>query len=252
MSFYGKLHGFLLESGLGEAEAFIYIELLKKPVATIWELVQRTGLRKSAVYRAFATLERLKMVEKNEKGIRALSLKTLVAELNKKERETGRLADNIRRIAPFLKMPIESIEDIETLYTKESIYAVYMFMSEINYNVNLDFGDFEGFVPVLGGLHMPQKFLCNRLKHATNHAILTSYGPYTDYFMKREEEIKNKIDVLNEDFKRQFVIFSDSSDYVMFNDMNDPENPVSVFVKSRLIADTQRTQFDIFSRKLGN
>jgi len=253
MSVKSKLKGLLLESGLSEIETAVYLELFKGPAVSSWELVGRTGMSKTSVYRALDRLRALKMLTEDNDGIRAASLKALVADLRAKERKTGKLADSIKSIAPFLSAPKDSIEEIEHLYTQEQIADAYLSMAQGKYDTNLDFGDFENFVQIFGGIDIPHKFRDYRVKHAGHQAICTTFGPNTAVFCTRDSEkkFKNKVNCMNIDYKNQFIIFSDTGDYVLFNEFSDNDNPSSVLIKSRAVADAQRMQFDIFSHRSG-
>ena len=254
MTIYPKLKSLLLDTGLSETESAVYIELLKSPAQTIWELKGRVGSSKSAVYRAFERLRSLNLVEKSQDGICALSLKHLVADLSNESRKLNKTVNKIKEIAPFLRTPGESIDHIDFYYTPDQIAEAYLFMAEQDYNVNLDFGDFENFINSIGGMEHAYNFQNTRMKHATNRALCTTYGPNTEYFCTREakEKFQNYVDVLDANFHGNFIIFSDNSDYVLFNNFEDQENPNSVLVKSRLVADMQRRQFDAFSQQAGN
>ncbi|MBI2638703.1 hypothetical protein HYW83_03880 [Candidatus Peregrinibacteria bacterium] len=255
MAFYQKLRDLLFDAGLSEAEVLIYLELLKKPAETIWDLVQRTGFAKSVVYRAFSRLKELKIVEKNAVGIRALSLKALVADLVKSERRLRNTAYRIKQIAPFLRAPQESIEEFETFYTPDQIAETYVDISQLNYGVSLDFGDFENFVTKsVGEIKPTLQFRHNRLKKAINQAICTSYGPYTAHFCTKEakERFKNHVDILKVNFDGRFINFFDTNDYVLFHDFRDKECTTAVLIKSKAVADIQRAQFAAFSRQFGN
>lgn len=251
MAIYKQLGDLLLESGLGETATVVYIELLKLPAVSVWDLVIRTKLSKSSVYRAYDKLKNLKMITIDDKGlIKPASLKILVSDLKSHERKLGKLADKIKRIAPFLRAPKDSIEVFEQLYTPEQVADAYIMMSEIDYDVSLDFGDFENFVPILGDINLVMKFRKNRIKHATAYAICTTFGPNTALFCTREAKTKwkNAVDTVDIDYKKKFVVFSDKSDYVMFNDYSDKENLSSVLIKSKPIADFQRMNLDYLSQ----
>lgn len=253
MSLYTQLHLLLLNSGLTEIECNVYIEILKKPAHTVWELIGRTGISKSAAYRAMDRLKFLKLIKSENGLISALSLKALVADLENKDRKFRKTIFQLKNIAPFLRRAKEPIEEFSTLYTVDQIKDAYIFMSEIDYGVNLDFGDFENFIPLIGGIGISDGFRKNRLKHASHHAICTTFGSYTEHYSTKQAtiEFKNKIDLLDLDFKNRWIIFSDSSDYVLFNNCEYRENPYSVLVKSRAIADAQRAQFYSLSRRFG-
>lgn len=255
MGIYKKLHELLISAGLSEVETLTYIELLKKPAQNVWDLVKRTGLPKTVIYRAFERLENLHMVQRTEIGIRTLSLKTLVSEISKNTRKLSKTAYQIKKIAPFLRAPKDSIETFDTYYTPEQIAEIYLSLSDLDYGVSLDFGDFENFVPTVhSAFQTVQQFRKNRLKHAINRAICTTYGPYTAEFCTKEakSKFKNFVNVLDGGMNRKFVVFDDKTDYVMFNDFSDTEFPQSVLVKSRPIAQAQRSQFSMLSQKFGN
>ncbi|PIQ77564.1 hypothetical protein COV82_03835 [Candidatus Peregrinibacteria bacterium CG11_big_fil_rev_8_21_14_0_20_46_8] len=251
MALYQKLEKLLNRAGFSEIETLLYISLLKKPAQNVWELVQRLGLKKSSVYNAAQKLESLKMIERNENGIRALSLKGLIGELRRKELKTGKIAYQLKEIAPFLHAPRESIQEFEVMYTPAQITDAYLFMAEQRYDVNFDFGDFENWIDAIGPVELAKKFRTKRAKHAKHHAICTTYGENLAEFCNKSdlEKFKNRFDVIkNMNFKNRWIIFSDASDYVLFNDASEPNYPVSVLVKSKQIAEMQRLQFHNFSK----
>jgi len=129
----------------------------------------------------------------------------------------------------------------------------YLFMAGLPYDRNLDFGDFENFIPLIGGLSIGREFRNRRVKHASHHAICTTKGKHLDYFCTKEakEQYRNEVDNLNIDFRNQFIIFSDKSDYVLVNDFQDKANIHSLLIKSRAVASLQRTNFSIYSQMAG-
>lgn len=248
---YKKLKLLLSEAGLAEAEIDVYIELLKKPSQTRWELINRTGLNKNQVYRAFDRLVKFKMIEETNSGIEPLSLDFLLANLESSQIKTYNLVTKLKNFSPFLKIPIEAVNDFQLLDTKEKILDKYMMMSQIKYDTCLDFGDLESFVQVVDGLDNVFKFRANRFnKSAGNKAICTTVGPYTSCMMRKQdlENFKSNIQFLDLKLNNKWIIFSDNNDYVMFNDCSNESSPSSVLVKSKVIADIQRFQFDQFSQ----
>jgi len=256
MKIHQHLQSLLLQAGLSETDNLTYIELLKKPAETPFELVKRTGLPKTTVYRSIDRLSHLKMITRDDNGIlKALSPKNLVAELQKSRRQLGKIANQLKEISPYLKTTQnDEIEVFETYHTPEQMKEAYLFMSEIPYSTNLDFGDFESFIPLIGGIKIGNKFRANRIRHADHQAICTTFGQYTKYYSTREAEkkFKNRVKLLNSDLRNSFIIFSTDSDYVLFNNVEDPENPHATLVKSKSIADFQRKQFEFLSHQLGN
>ncbi|MFH1284379.1 MAG: helix-turn-helix domain-containing protein [Candidatus Peregrinibacteria bacterium] len=248
-----KLKDLLLKAGLTEPEVMIYLELLKNPSASKWDMVLRTGIEKNKVYRAFDHLCELKMAKKTDDGIEAMSLDNLVSVLDESHFNTRILANKLRDFSSFIKIPQEAVSEFEIADTQEKIVDKYIMMSQVPYGTNLDFGDLEGFVPVLGGLDPVFKFRENRYnQRAKNVAICTTLGPFTSCMMRKQDmsTFKSNIDLLKVDFKGKWVIFSDTNDYVMFNHFSENEEPTSVVIKSKIVADTQRMQFHQFNKNL--
>lgn len=253
MSLNKSLEKTLLEAGLSEMEAMVYLSLLKKPAVSTWDLVIRTGLSKSGVYRTVEQLMNRKLVARDKEGIRALSLKALVADLSGKERKLRKTALDLKQMAPFLKMGNDAVERFEPLYTKDQIDEAFMFMAEHEYGVCLDFGDCESLFPRIGGVKAGHNFRDERVKHAKSEAILTTWGDYSEYFSRLgdKDRFQFEINYLNLDFKDKFVVLNDESDYVFFTRVEDEELQ-AYLVKSKSIADIQRAQFKAFSQQLGN
>lgn len=253
MALEKQLYDLLIDAGLKESEALVYGSLVKSSASTPYGLVERTGLGKSTVYRAVEALKVLGAVKEDASGLSAASLKKLVATLDQTSRKLSKVAAGIRKVSPFLRVPTEAVEDYQHFYDADQVADVYLSMASRAPHVNLDFGDFESFLPKIGGVQTGNKFREERAKRVTNKAICTSFGPTSAYYCTKDDELvfKNKVKVLDIDFRNQFVVFSDSGDYVLFTDSSD-DNVEAVLVKSRLIADMQRMQFDIFSQKLGN
>jgi sugar-specific transcriptional regulator TrmB len=249
-----KLETLLIEAGLSETEAKIYLELLNKPSQNKWELVNRTGFDKNQVYRAFEKLKKLNMIIKGEDGIEPLTLDSLIEELEILQHKTQKLAEKLKNFSPFLKIPTETVSDFQVLTSHNEIMDKFFMMSELGCNICLDFGDLEKFISVVLK-NVEEMFEFRKKRHSNNSkniALCTNDGPYTSCMMRKKDMKKYKSDVhiLNIDFKDKWIIFSDTGDYVMFNYFADENNISSVLVKSKIIADSQRTQFNHFQKIL--
>lgn len=240
----------LLGSGLTEAEADLYLELVKAPAASKWELVERTRLGRSKVYRAFERLENLKLVKGDGGVMRALSLRALIDGLSAGARQNYRLTAKLKKFSRYLKTPLQTARKFESLETLEEILEAYLFMAEHKYDVCLDFGDLEGFAKAIGDMTPIFKFRALRSKHASNKAICTTQGPYTSCIARPAdlEKFRAHLSVLDVQFKDKWIIFSDTADYVMISDFSDKDFPSAILVKSPELAGAQRGQFEIFSR----
>ena len=255
MKLHARLRDLLLQAGLSEVAVAVYLELLDQPTQTRWALIRRTGFGRNQVYRAFEELDAHNMVQRDDCLLRAHTLKGLVAQLNHANRKRGKLADKIQKVAPYLYLPNESVDDFEVLFTRPQIIENYMLMSEVKYDTWLDFGDLEAFVEGLGGIDALFQFRDKRHKQsAKNLALCTTVGPYTSCMARKSdmEKFQSQITHLNMDYFGRWLVFSDTNDYVLFNDMTDRENPSSVLIKSRVVADSQRVMFEHFSQNFEN
>ena len=238
-----------MEAGLSESVVLVYLEIVRSPAQTKWQLVNRTGLNKSHVYRAFECLEGLKMIKKTSDGIIPLSLETLADDIYCRGKNLHRLAAKIRKLNPFLNAPTGTVSDFKILSTQSQILDAYMMMSQLGYDTNLDFGDLEGFVPVVGGMGPILEFRVNRFKLGSkNRAICTTFGPNTACVLRKKEmeKFKGNVQRMDLNFNGKWIIFSDNKDYVLYNDFSDLKAPSSVLVKSKVVADSQRMMFDKF------
>lgn len=249
-----KISDLLLATGLSESEVLIYQELLKKPVRFVYELVARTGLSKSSVYRAVDQLRELKMIQEHDDGISPASLRSLVSHVEHQQRKLGKTVQNIRSTLPFLHLPDESVTSLSTFYSHDYIADAFLLMAEQSYDVNLDFGDFEGFLPLIGGLPIGQKFQDARKKHAKSRAICTTTGPLTEYYCNDEQKevLRNHVSIMPILFKNRFVIFSDTGRHVLYVTFEDPDDLSATLVESRIVADIERERWRHFSQFLGN
>jgi|GEM_PF-825709 sugar-specific transcriptional regulator TrmB len=252
-----KLTELLLVIGLSESEILVYQELLRMPVTFVYQLVGRTGLSKSVVYRTIEALRKHGMIREDGQGVHAASLKSLVASLDQRSRRLLKAASGLRKISPFLRVPLEAVEEYQHFYGEDQVADAYLSMAQrvgdSDGSVNLDFGDFESFLPKIGGHDVGNRFREERAKRATNKAICTTFGPTSAYYCTKRDEIefRNVVRVLDLDFKDRFMVFSDTGDYVLFANTAG-EDVDAVLVKSRIIADMQRSQFAAFSQKFGN
>ncbi len=224
----------------------LYLELIKRPVLYKWELVLRTGFSKSTVYRAFDKLVSLNLICIGKNEIMALSVNNLADHLERSHREMLEVIRELRNFGNMFNFGWQSGDEIEFLSTPEKIVETYMMMSEVPYETCLDFGDLEGYVPVLGGMDPVFKFRENRFgQSAKNWAICTTTGPFTECMLRKKDmnRFQSNIDRVNVNVTGKWIIFSDTNDYVMYNDFVNQENPTAVLVRSKVMADCQRMQF---------
>lgn len=243
----------LLKAGLSEQETIIYLELLKQPAINKWAVVERTGLNKNVVYRAFEKLHEFALVAVQPGEIKALSINNLADQLEKSQKDLLQVIDGLRSFGKFMNFNWQNGDEIQFITDQKQILDTYMMMSEVPYGTCLDFGDLENYVTVLGGMDPVFKFRENRFNQkAKNWAICTTTGPYTECMLRKSDmkRFKSNIDRVRVNVTGKWIIFSDTNDYVMYNDFVDPENPTAILVRSKMVADCQRMQFEQLAKNL--
>lgn len=243
----------LLKAGLSEQEVIVYLELLNQPSLTRWSLVRRTGFNKNVVYRAFERLEHLGIVGERDRQLKALSVNRLAEKLENSKRELDQTINELKNFGNLIDFDWQKGDEIKFLRDQQQILDAYMYMSEVPYGTCLDFGDLENYVPVLGGMDPVFKFRENRFNQkAKNWAICTTYGPYTQCMLRKSDmkRFKSNIDRVKVKMTGKWMIFSDTNEYVMYNDFRDEKNPTAVLIKSKVVSDCQRMQFEQFAKNL--
>jgi DNA-binding Lrp family transcriptional regulator len=249
----GDFKNLLLGAGLNEIEIAVYMCVLKNPTQTKWEIVNQTKIDKNKVYRACERLQELHLITKYEKGICAKTLSGLIQILLEKQQKTTNLIKKLSQHNKLISIPTEKVEEIEIATCKNQILEQHEAMAEREYNTCLDFGDFEEFVPVLGGIDHVFRFRKKRFgQNAKNIAICAGKGPFTSCMSREKDMKKYKSTILSANIKtkNKWVIFSDTSDYLMINDFSDKENPAAATIKSKHLADTYRKKFARIYKKL--
>ncbi len=248
-----EITNLFLEIGFGENEILVYKEIVKEPIDVVFKLVQKTKLSKSSVYRAIESLTEKGLIKKKNNFIIPSSLNPLITNLYNASRKNGKIALKLRRLSFFLHLPIGSIEEIQHYYGRGNVAEQYLNMSVRKYSQNLEFGDFENFINRIDGLEVSDKFRKNRIKHAGNYSICTTFGPKTKHYCSKEaiKKYKNNVKFFNLNFKKKFIIFSDTDNHVLYINSDNEEVVNAVLVKSKFLAEIERSRLSLFSQEFG-
>ena len=249
----GEFINLLLGAGLNEVEIAIYMDVLKYPTRTKWEIINRTKIGKNKVYRACERLEGFQLIKRHRRKICAKTLNGLIKHLQRKQKKTTALIKKLSQHNNLVAIPEEKVSKVEIATCKEKILEQHEKMAERKYETCLDLGDFEGFVPVLGDICHVFTFRKKRFsQNAKNIAICEGGGPFTSCMAREQDMKKYKSTIVSSEikFKNKWIIFSDTADYLMINDFTDKEHPTAMTIKSKPLAEKYRKKFETIYNKI--
>jgi hypothetical protein len=184
MSTKNRLKSLLSKSGLSEKAIEFYIYVLNNQYCSVADVYRNTSLTKSASYRAFESLKDMELLKANvnkwETSLEAISLSGLIKKLESQQRNARRLITELKLLNTTNNISSNSsIPGIETV-AGEKIYEKYHDLSEMKFDTNLVYGDWEDFNDEVNLIPIEKGFIKNRLKNGGNcHLFLTKIGPKT-------------------------------------------------------------------------
>ena len=132
-----QLTEILRRADLKEDEIKVYLALLKFNTASVAQLQDATNLKSITVYRTIKTLLERSLIRevkinKKQSLYKALSLQSLISELEKQERKIAKLKNSIANLDPLLKfMDLNEEEDIEVKSGIHEFRAEYLKVPQI-------------------------------------------------------------------------------------------------------------------------
>lgn len=209
-----KLKDLLDRSGLSEEEIRFYINVLKKPNSTIYNLSKSAKIPKDKAYQICDSLEDRKLVtiDKNNKfkRLKATSLKNFANKLHNQGRSLHRTADSLKEINTFLPYLGATEEDhVFKTFSHEKAAEEFVDMSMLKWNEILAYGDFEAIFNAIG-VDSDRQFVKNRLRRGKKcYPILSNPGDYCWKEIIEKDEIEDRQTkvIYDDKLKNCFVAF---------------------------------------------
>ncbi|MBU1151848.1 hypothetical protein KJ632_03425 [Patescibacteria group bacterium] len=206
-----KLKQILGNSGLSEDEIAFYLNILKNPNSTIYDLSKRTAIPKDRGYRITEKLidEKLINAEGNrQKRLTAAKLNGYIDGLMSQGREFYKNAERLREIKPFLKIMENSEENqsIET-FSEEEIGEKFVDLSYLNWDKILSYGNFEMGIEKMG-IDTDQQFVQRRMKKGRGcFPVFANPGKLSWNIIDNDEKEMRKTKIIyNQKLSDYFVI----------------------------------------------
>lgn len=253
MKLNNRLHRLLFQAGLTAEEAALYVHILENKGCSIMDAARSCGIPKTTAYRAFEALNAMVLVKSSpvswKNQLEALSISGLMKKLENEQKNRRRLIHELKLMLAIKDMPDAqlSIPQIETFKGEKSVEK-YLELSEMNWQTNLFFGNWEDLNS--GGHLIPleKKFIKNRLKNGANSiGYIMKGGPCTNEITDYDK-YENRISKTghSENYKPLWVNAFEGNNLVYLWTLDDKKGLVGTLIDSKPVADFYRDH--IYSR----
>jgi|GEM_PF-1776042 len=196
MNIVAKLKLALSNSGLNDDEIAFYLNVLKHPGSSIYDIAQRADLPKDRAYKICESLEEKRLLSndpasRKQKRLIANPLDSFAESLYSLGRKFYHTADSLKEVKPFLKYLNLTEKDeaaIET-FSAEQMTENWLDLAYMNWETVLAYGNFEMMYENMGA-DPDQLFMRRRVKRGKKaFPILSHLGPYTrEVVLKRDKK----------------------------------------------------------------
>lgn len=204
MDLVRKLKLALSNSGLSDEEIAFYIEVLKKPNNSIFDVAQKAHIGKDRAYKIYDLLEQKGLLAGSEEGkykkIHACSLQGYLEELYRKGRQFYQAADRLKEVRPFLSFVNTKEESsLAKALNAENLPSDWVDFAGMDWEKVLVYGNFEMIIDVMG--RDPDiDFMKIRMKRGKEALpILSTVGPYTMELARRDVNEMRRTKFINSD-----------------------------------------------------
>ena len=135
-------------SGLKPDEALLYAHILENKGCSIIEAAKECAVPKTSAYRAFEALQKMGLIkavgEAWRNTLEALPIAGLINKLENRQKNMRRLTNELKVLSSLKKNSENSlsIPQIET-YKGDEALGKYLDLSEMQWNTNISFGNWE-------------------------------------------------------------------------------------------------------------
>lgn len=215
-----QLKSLLISAGLTEAEIVFYVQVLKKPRSSIWDIAKRAGLPKDRAYKIFFALQEKGFLSFETIGkskiISPLPLNEFIENMYGRGNKFYRIADSLKSIQPFFKyLNLPDPEGSISFLDSSRLAEDWVDLSYINWENVLVYGDFEMMINHMG-VSADNEFMNRRLKRGKKaFPLLANPGAYTlDLAQRDYKEMRNTKIIHDEKLKNYFVCLLPDNDTV--------------------------------------
>ncbi len=232
----------LIDFGLSEHEASVYIASLSLGPGTVNEIAKRSGVKRTTVYPVIESLKRKGIMNIEVRGLKQLFVAEPPERLeNIIEQKKARLMDMIPELSAIYNLKssesliryYEGIEGVRTVY--DSILVglkqsdEYLIISDMKRFLEMDKEYFENFIEKRAKLNLKTRTILQNNESG-------------NYYKKIELNTNQKVKIFNEnvDLKANLVILPNK---IVITQIIDPI--VSIVIENKSIVEMQRQQFNI-------
>ncbi len=227
MEMKDRIIGLLTKLGFTNGEAKFYLSLLRKPGATMGELLRDCRISKSAAYRMEEKFRSLRLLHSSEnewrKNLYAVPLKRLAEIVSAKQRNLRKIELELKRLDNLFELSQSSgIEEPFQVFTdQEEISEQYTSAFSKKWDHFLCYGSTER-LPDVAGNAVENAWVKTRAKQGRGADVLiTEIGDYAREFLPRDEREFRRTKIAVDPKNQNFCLCIYDNDAMILE--NDPE-----------------------------
>ena len=218
MDIIRKLKSALAHSGLTEKEIAFYVQVLKSPQCSVFDLAKKTGISKDVAYFIYESLEEKGLVasasEGRSKKVVPKNTDSFIENLYTQGRKFYKAGDSmkeVRSLMPYLSLS-DNIGEMTAMQT-ENVGEEWVDLTYMDWDYVLAYGNYELLVERMG-TDPDKEFRNNRLKRGKKaYPLVFNPGTYTRKMITDDAKELRKTKVLDTpELRNSFVaVFPDKN-----------------------------------------
>lgn len=261
MDLIRKLKFALAASGLEEDEINFYINVLKKPGSTIFDIARSSKLPKDRAYKIFHDLTGKKLLseqkasfeqdsQRKHKHLVANPLESFIEDIYSKGRKFYHTADTLKEIKPFLSfLNLPASDTVIETFNAENLGEHWVDCSYMNWDSVLAYGNFEMMIDNMGR-SPDQIFMRRRVQRGKKaYPTFTHVGQYTNEFIlpRDDKELRQSKIRENEHLKNTWVTIFPDQDTISICLLDEKDKFSGAKIKNPIISKLHENIFKFLS-----
>lgn len=212
MDIIRKLKIALADSGLHDEEIGFYVNVLKHPKSTVFDVAKRSGIPKDRAYKICDLLSEkgllISDLKRKHRKLEFAPLKNFIDDLCRKGRKYYRTADSLKQVTPFLSfLNVPHTKGSIENFSIEQFVDHYMDLSYVNWETILAYGNFEMIYDAVGA-DADKEFVKKRMARGKKaYPLLSSPGPYTWELVNNDKKEMRKSKIIHSDKLSDSMVF---------------------------------------------
>jgi len=240
---------FLIQFGLTEKEAQVYLASLKYGSQTASTIAIKTGLPRSTVNFLFGELFQKGLISKENRNnttyYNAIEPEALLHRIEDKKKNLHKLESDFHNFLPFLKRLGVGGPSFSKVTTYEGLEGLYHLVDDTCQNDESVY-----FISGHNNMHPKMREYIERVyipkskKHTHKNKMIINRGASAEQYVKKAKGVYDEIIFVDPEKNPFHLTTAVHGDHTLFASY-DPDDMTGVLIKNSLIADHMRTIFNV-------